>query len=214
MEHSKSEGSLRPHTAGFGSGSALFASVVRPIDRQVFNAFLDTHGHVLFPHALVFDFGSLLSLQERREAARLEASTPSGARFYFGVFEGNTLVGVQESCQRERGTLCMNVSGVLPENRRRGHYGRLLSAVVALAQARGFQRVTSRHVASNNAVLIAKLKAGFLLSGFEICDEQGLLATLVLHLNESRRTVHAFRTGQAGLPAEWVRTAMPNLLKP
>jgi GNAT superfamily N-acetyltransferase len=173
---------------------------VRLIDVAVYKAFLNSHADSLFGETVTFDYGSLLSAPAKRALEALETGHRSGPRFHWGAFDDDALVGVHQARQQERGALLMDVSGVLPAYRRRGHYGRLLSSVVAFAKAREFQCVLSRHNAANNAVLIAKLKADFVVNGFEISDEQGLLVTLVLHFNEARRAAYAFRVGAKGLP--------------
>ncbi len=172
---------------------------VRPVDARVSDTFVRDHAERLFAGVVEFRYGDLLDAGRVRRLKELESAVGRVPRYCFGAFAQGALVGVSETRQVERGTLLMNLSAVLPEERGRGHYSRLLAHVVAFARARGFQRVTSRHNAANNAVLVPKLRAGFLLSGFEISDEQGLLATLVHHLDAVRRDAHLFRTGQCGL---------------
>ena len=61
-------------------------------------------------------------------------------------------------------------------------------------------------------VIVPKLQEGFLISGFEINDVQGLMVRLVYHLKEVRREMHLFRTGQEGLPQAAI-PATTNLYK-
>jgi hypothetical protein len=68
--------------------------------------------------------------------------------------------------------------------------------VLAEARKQGFQIVTSKHVATNNAVIIAKLKLGFKISGIDLSDEYGTLVKLTYYLNETRQSVAEFRAGQ------------------
>ena len=55
--------------------------------------------------------------------------------------------------------------------------------------------IGSQHVATNNAVLIAKLKLGYVIAGTEYVDAMGLLVRLVLHLTVERAVLFAARTG-------------------
>jgi hypothetical protein len=55
--------------------------------------------------------------------------------------------------------------------------------------------ISSQHVATNNAVLIAKLKLGYVIAGTEYVEPMGLLVRLLLHLTPQRRDLFASRTG-------------------
>ena len=63
---------------------------------------------------------------------------------------------------------------------------------------RGFQSVSSRHVMTNNPVLIAKMKLGFLVSGFEVTPVHGALIRLTYHHHEIRKAAARFRAGAIG----------------
>lgn len=53
----------------------------------------------------------------------------------------------------------------------------------------------SRHYATDNQVIIPKLRFGFLISGFELTDEFGLLLRLSYYFNETRRSIMHVRSG-------------------
>ena len=59
----------------------------------------------------------------------------------------------------------------------------------------GFQELCSRHSVDNNAVIIPKLKAGFVITGVEISDMWGTLVNLSYYTNEKRRKVLSYRSG-------------------
>jgi hypothetical protein len=60
----------------------------------------------------------------------------------------------------------------------------------------GFQRIYSRHKMSNNAVIIPKLKAGFVITGFEVAMMYfGNLVELSYYTNPRRRELLEVRTG-------------------
>lgn len=61
----------------------------------------------------------------------------------------------------------------------------------------GFQVVVSRHNLTNNAVIIPKLKAGFVISGFEVDDRFGTLVKLSYFFNPLRRKLLDVRVGQS-----------------
>ena len=65
--------------------------------------------------------------------------------------------------------------------------------VVEAARASGFREMYSRHRADNNPILISKLKAGFVIAGFEVAPRWGLCITLRKHLFDSFALVHEYR---------------------
>lgn len=87
-------------------------------------------------------------------------------------------------------------TGILEAHRRRGLYTTLLPIILETLQKEGFQIVFSRHTLTNNAVIIPKLKAGFIISGFEVDDRFGTLLQLSYFFNPLRRKVMDVRVGQ------------------
>jgi hypothetical protein len=107
-------------------------------------------------------------------------------------------VGLQESSE----IFYMVNSAVLPPFRKKGIYAKLASTVVQEAVELGFQVVYSKHVATNNAVLIPKLKAGFTITSFEVSDQYGVLVHLKWYANSARRKMMDFRAGGVGFDAD------------
>jgi GNAT superfamily N-acetyltransferase len=122
--------------------------------------------------------------------------------FYKGEFAG-WCAGHQESGE----TFYMRNSAILPEHRRKGLYTALMQATVEEVTRNGFQRIYSRHVATNNAVIIPKLKFGFTISSIEISDTFGVLVHLSYFPNSLRRKIFDYRAG-AVRPDEEIRKCM------
>lgn len=55
--------------------------------------------------------------------------------------------------------------------------------------------ILSRHYATDNQVIVPKLRFGFLVSGFELTDDFGLLLRLVYYFNPVRRKILHMRSG-------------------
>lgn len=110
--------------------------------------------------------------------------------FYKGILAG-WMWGYQDS----RDSFYMVNSAVLPEHRGRGLYSRLLDTAMKELVQKGFQRIWSRHNQTNNAVIVPKLKRGFLISGTELSDVFGSLVHLTFFTNKLRRKVMDFRSG-------------------
>ena len=114
----------------------------------------------------------------------------------FGLFQGDTFVGRHLGQQVLAGTFEMTNTGILQEHRGLGLYTALLPIVLERLKEVGFQIVFSRHNLTNNAVIIPKLKAGFVISGFEVDDRFGTLVQLSYFFNPLRRKLLDVRVGQ------------------
>ena len=110
-----------------------------------------------------------------------------------GAFRNEVLVGWTYA-RAEGSLLHMVNSGVAPANRRQRVYSHLVQLVLGHAKAQGYVSVLSRHAASNNAVVIAKLKLGFFVSGFEYSEVYGPLVRLSYLPGELRRKLYQARS--------------------
>lgn len=75
----------------------------------------------------------------------------------------------------------------MPEFQRQGLYSSLAKKVFEITKDAGFQSVHSLHVMTNNPILIAKLKLGFQIYGFEVNTRYGALVRMIYHHNEMKR---------------------------
>lgn len=114
-----------------------------------------------------------------------------------GVFDqNNMMVGWHVGYQSDQATFYMMNSGILENHRRKGLYSDLLNFVIDHLSSKGFQVIYSRHTATNNAVIIPKLKAGFIISSLELDDIFGTLVHLRYYFNKTRRKIMDVRSGQ------------------
>jgi ribosomal protein S18 acetylase RimI-like enzyme len=136
---------------------------------------------------------------ERNKALR--TSLPKPERVRMAAFDGERFVGCSSGWFEFGGNFYIGLSAVDPAYRQRGIYTRLLNAIEQAVRERGGLLISSHHVATNNAVLIAKLKLGYVVAGTEYVEQMGLLVRLVLHLAPERRALFASRTGSLVPPA-------------
>jgi GNAT superfamily N-acetyltransferase len=87
-------------------------------------------------------------------------------------------------------------SAVLPIFRRKGIYSALLKKCLQVTREEGFQLIYSKHSATNNAVIIPKLKEGFIISKMELDDKFGVLIHLHYYMNSTRKKIMHYRSGQ------------------
>jgi L-amino acid N-acyltransferase YncA len=133
--------------------------------------------------------------EEKEATRRLRQHMGSPLTLYFGLFHGEQIVGWHIGDQHNAARFYMRNSAIVPEHRRRGLYSAMLKAVVAHLLELGFQNILSRHNATNNAVIIPKLKAGFVMTGLEISDVFGTLVHLEYFANPQRRKAIDYRCG-------------------
>lgn len=101
-----------------------------------------------------------------------------GKRYAWIIAHGGEVAGWQISRQWDARTAYMVNTALLPGHRGRGVYTRLLPPVLAALRAEGYSLVRSHHHATNNAVLVPKLRAGFRVQGLEV-DHHGAVAVLI-----------------------------------
>jgi GNAT superfamily N-acetyltransferase len=149
-------------------------------------------------------FGNEARQQQMRELIGPEAEArnvalrdalPKPARIRVAAFDGERQIGCSSGWFEVGGNFYIGLSAVDPAYRRQGLYTRMLNRVEELVRERGGLLISSQHVATNNAVLIAKLKLGYVIAGTEYVEQMGLLVRLILQLTPERRALFAARTG-------------------
>ncbi|MDV6375938.1 GNAT family N-acetyltransferase [Deinococcus arenicola] len=143
-----------------------------------------------------------------------KAPPPLGETFAWGIYAGETLIGWSFSHQKDEHTVYMADTGILPEHQGRGLYTRLLPQMLDTFQTAGYTLVQSHHRATNNAVIIPKLRAGFLIQGLNLY-EGGLNVALTLGLNDTYRGAMHVRSGFQAASGEVARRlGLPSTLQP
>lgn len=169
---------------------------MRRLADDAYRALFEQHVRHCFGTSVLFDIDRALDDADRAAADALKAKVVRSEPWNFGLYdEQGTFVGWTRGRPCSIHEFTMNNSAVFPDHRRRGLYTAMLNAVLERVRAEGYHFVTSRHHANNNAVLIPKLKAGFVIRGMRISDQYGVIVELIYYLHEVRRKVHGFRAG-------------------
>jgi hypothetical protein len=87
-------------------------------------------------------------------------------------------------------------TAIFQEHQNKGIYKALLPIILEILKEKGFQKVFSRHKATNNQVIIPKLRQGFMITAFEVIDIFGVLIHLTYYFNENRQKLINYRVGQ------------------
>jgi GNAT superfamily N-acetyltransferase len=105
--------------------------------------------------------------------------------------DDGTTVGYFFGNMREPQTFFMISTALLPQYRRQGLYSRFTQHLLRYLYAVGYERVQSLHHANNRAVLIAKLKLGFNITGLVLDERMGAHVELTYFFHEDRRLAFA-----------------------
>jgi GNAT superfamily N-acetyltransferase len=190
-------------------GSILFGNYsLRILEAAEFGPLFREYRPVIFRNMLDFDVRQALSIQEQTATAQLRERMGTPFRLNVGIYHNREFIGWSYGIQESAEKFYMVNSAILPEHQGKGIYSALLPRVLSMVRDEGFQVVYSRHAATNNQVIVPKLKAGFIITGVEISDMFGVLVHLSYFFNPIRRKVMDVRSGQARPDAE-VRQYMP-----
>ncbi len=114
----------------------------------------------MFPDSIVFDLNATLSDAQKEQRSKRAARHHDDFRLRWLIEHQGSVVGWSWGYETEPDVYYMCNTAIAAEHRRKGLYSALLPHVLDACRAEGFQAVFSRHAATNNAVIIPKLKAG------------------------------------------------------
>lgn len=135
------------------------------------------------------ELGNYAMPKERRERAKRlyeVAGTRHLEQIVFYNAEGEP-IGWSSGAMIDASTFFMAYSGILPDYQRQGIYTAFLTHFLRYLHALGYERVTSNHFMNNRAILIAKLKAGFYITGIVLDERYGGQVSLTYFFYEDRR---------------------------
>jgi ribosomal protein S18 acetylase RimI-like enzyme len=169
---------------------------LRLMQREEFNLLYHQYCEQLFDDVTqVFRLEENLSDDEKEKLKKLNINMGQPFILRIGVFKEEEFVGWHMGYQESATTFYMQNSGVLPQHRCKGLYTELSKYVVKIVTEKGFQKIYSYHTATNNAVIIAKLKQGFIISALEINDAFGVRLCLSYYNNPLQRKIMDYRVG-------------------
>jgi hypothetical protein len=111
------------------------------------------------------------------------------------LFYKNEFVGWTWGFQETPTVFYMCNSAILPKHRRKNLYSCLAKELVRRVSEKGFMKIYSKHIITNNDILIAKLKLGFKITTFELSDSFGTMVHLTYFPQKIKNEILDFRSG-------------------
>ena len=153
------------------------------------------HRAIIFAENNTIDIDTLISEEDKANRLKLNEYIQLKYNLYLVAYDGDKLIGWSWGFAKSNHEYYMCNSAVYPEYRGKKIYTTLMNMTIDKVASDGFQEITSKHHTSNNAVLIPKLKKGFLISGSEINTRFGLMIALTYFPNKQIEHVFHQRIG-------------------
>lgn len=168
---------------------------LRELTLEEFYALYNERESRYFTSSTREDIDAGVTEEERARISSRRSAFPTAERFQWGICFGEEVVGWTFAQQSDHDTLLMRNTAIDPAHRGKGLYTALLPIVIEHARSEGYQRIQSTHLAANNAVIVPKLKAGFIITGLNVNEKFGLLVTLTYFLTQGRHHLALNRIG-------------------
>ncbi len=161
------------------------------------NQLFEKHAPKVFSDNLDYNSDEIDSKSTQQNFKKLSKQfiSPTQYRIHLGVFYKDKFVAWSWGFQYTSTTFYMCNSAVLPAHRRKGIYTYLMNEIVKRASDQGFMYIFSRHIMTNNDILISKLKMGFKITNFELSERFGNLIHLTYFPQKIRSDILDFRSG-------------------
>lgn len=170
--------------------------VIKEMTSKEFFPLFGKHYDSIFGDDHTFFPETYYSVKEKENLAELKSRMGSYFQLNLGLFSPqNEFVGFSFGAQESEDTFYMMASSVFPLYRKKGLYTALVKEVLRRCKEEGFQKIYGTHCATNNAVLIPKMKLGFVFSKIELSDIFGTIIHLQYYTNPLRRKVLDYRSG-------------------
>jgi GNAT superfamily N-acetyltransferase len=174
--------------------------VARPVDPAAFWTIIETVPGKVFSSST--ELGNYILPVARGDRAATLREVYSATHREHIVFYTDTDEAIDWSMGSmiDPSTFFMSYSGVSPHFQRQGIYSAFLKRFLEYLHELGYERVTSNHMVNNRPVLIAKLKAGFFITGLVLDERWGAQVSLTYFFYEDRRAGFANAYGLEHYP--------------
>ncbi|MHC4909866.1 MAG: hypothetical protein ACYTF9_09130 [Planctomycetota bacterium] len=171
------------------------------LQRMGKDAFWERHARDVLPHfppEAEINLRGLQTPETRARQARIASSRCDAPLQDYCIFEmDGQAAGAFCGYQKTASDYYMLHTTICTDFRRRGLYRRVVDGSIAYTRELGFDTITSDHAPGNNPIIIAKLGAGFRITGLEIMAEVGTTLRLTYYHNPDHLAAYEFRCGLA-----------------
>ncbi len=164
--------------------------------KGAFHDFVMEHLTTMYANEYFLNLDAVLSETEKLNQKKLSANLGHPYQLNFFIRHAETKIGWFWGTQVDYETFYMANTAIFKEHRGKGLATAIIRAIVKITEAVGFQKIISKHAATNNNVIIPLLRAGFIITGFELHDGDGIMVQLTYFFNKTRRQVMDFRVGK------------------
>ncbi|MBC8045279.1 MAG: GNAT family N-acetyltransferase [Fimbriimonadaceae bacterium] len=159
--------------------------------------FFEKHESAIFPDRADTNYKNIYSQEERNLMKELNKNLKDALQLYFFIKKGEEKIGWAIGKQISHDTYQMNNTSIFETYRNKGIYKKVLSTLLNILKEKGFQKVISYHHPVNNAVIVPKLKTGFIITGMQMHENFGTLVQLTYYFNETNKKLIDYRVGYA-----------------
>lgn len=171
---------------------------IQEIQTDKFGELWEKPGKKFFNDASLFYDGKLV--HSKKELSQFKAlreifNSKQHLRINLALYYEGKFVGWSWGFQETATVFYMCNSAVFESHRKKGLYTCLMKEMLNRAIEKGFSKIYSRHIMTNNDILIAKLKQGFKITNFELSDAFGTMVHLSYFPSKIKNDILDFRSG-------------------
>ncbi|HMS63894.1 MAG TPA: GNAT family N-acetyltransferase [Ignavibacteria bacterium] len=165
-------------------------------DEKEFREFFSKNRSVIFSENITLNLSSFLTEDETDKINHLRKNTGNFYKLQMYILKEKEIIGWSFGTQTDHETFYMINTAIFKEHQNKGIYKSLLPKILDILKEKGFQKVYSRHHATNNQVIVPKLRQGFIITSFEISEIFGIMIHLTYFFNEYRKKTIEYRVGK------------------
>lgn len=170
--------------------------VIKNLSEEEFRPFwLESLPHVFTEDKGLFSAQDMTDVTAYDTVKKCDERIKGVEKIHLVAYEDEKPAGWSTGYQQDKGRFYMLNSGVFPTYRGKGIYRRLVEEMVRQAGEKGYQEIYSFHKANNNAVIIPKLKEGFVITGTSISPKYGFLVQLSFFPHKGMKKILDYRIG-------------------
>jgi len=170
------------------------------VDDKTIGEILKNNLKTMFPNTVDFNRYAVFSEHEIESMKAKKLNRKPPLRLSYVLEQEGNLVGWCTAYEKDIDEWYMHNSGIFKAHQKKGLYTAVLQLMIEYAKANGYPKISSTHNATNNAVIIPKLKAGFVISSLKINEKFGTMVELCYYVNPKIQAVINFRSGHRRLP--------------